>query len=121
MMADDEICVTCQRPHGVDGYKPRHPFRRKDEPANLNPSKGNGRGAPVYNRFPFDPVLRQALIDKGVLTVDDLRDAEAKILVTTGQFQDAVRDAMQEEVTDDNPRTTPRTSWAGVRPGTPTG
>lgn len=28
---------------------------------------------------PFDPVLRQALLDKEILTVDDLKEAEAKI------------------------------------------
>jgi hypothetical protein len=47
--------------------------------------------------MPFDPVLRQALIDKGVLTPDDLRDAEAKIMVITGQFQDSVRKVMKED------------------------
>jgi hypothetical protein len=30
-------------------------------------------------QWPFDPVLRQALVDKGLLTADDLRVAEAKI------------------------------------------
>lgn len=30
-------------------------------------------------RMPFDPVLRQALMDKGVITIDDLTDAEKKI------------------------------------------
>lgn len=36
--------------------------------------------------WPFDPVLRQALIDKGVLTVDDLSEAERKIRAVTAQF-----------------------------------
>lgn len=30
-------------------------------------------------RMPFDPVLRQALIDKGILTIEDLSEAEKKI------------------------------------------
>lgn len=43
--------------------------------------------AAVETTWPFDPVLRQALIDKGVLTPEDLRDAEAKIRAVTAQFQ----------------------------------
>lgn len=30
-------------------------------------------------RTPFDPILRQALIDKGVLTIQDLEEAERKV------------------------------------------
>jgi hypothetical protein len=99
---NDPVCATCNRPHGGD-YTPRHPFRAKGSAVVLDPPKG--RPQPELDvdgvligraRFPFDPVLRQALIDKGVLTVDDLRDAEAKIMVTTGQFQQAVRSAMME-------------------------
>lgn len=36
--------------------------------------------------WPFDPVLRQALIDKGVLVPEDLTAAEAKIRAVTNQF-----------------------------------
>lgn len=35
--------------------------------------------APAVMRWPFDPVLRQALVDKGILTVEDLEAAEQKI------------------------------------------
>ena len=35
---------------------------------------------------PFDPVLRQALIDKGVLTPEDLTAAETKIRAVTNVF-----------------------------------
>lgn len=37
-------------------------------------------------RYPFDPVLRLALINKGVITSDDLRNAELTIQATTGQM-----------------------------------
>lgn len=33
----------------------------------------------------FDPVLRQALVDKGILTPEDLMAASAKISAITGQ------------------------------------
>lgn len=92
-MTTGETCRTCNRPHGVDGYNPRHPFNglTSSEPAQDVDVK------PVPARWPFDPVLRQALIDKGVLTIDDIRDAEAKILMVTGEFQRAVVDAMKGE------------------------
>lgn len=40
----------------------------------------------VTMRYPFDPVLRMALIRKGVITPDDLREAELAIQATTGQM-----------------------------------
>lgn len=40
-------------------------------------------------RWPFDPVLRQALIDKGVITPDDLTKAEATIRAVTDNFKAA--------------------------------
>jgi len=85
-MTTGETCRTCNRVHGVDGYNPRHPFNglHPSEPAEVRP---------VPKRWPFDPVLRQALIDKGVLTPDDLRNAEIKITVVTGVFDQAVREA----------------------------
>jgi hypothetical protein len=46
--------------------------------------------------WPFDPVLRQALIDKGVLTPEDLISAEQKILTITGQFRDTAMQPGQE-------------------------
>lgn len=49
---------------------------------------GNGaqRGSQVAP-WPFDPVLRQALIDRGVLTTQDLRDAEDKIRAVTSTYE----------------------------------
>lgn len=98
-MMNDDVCATCNRVHGGD-YQPQHPFRSKGSAVVLRPSEEAPSAEPRMSPFPFDPVLRQALVDKGVLTVDDLRDAEAKILVTTGHFQRAVREAIAEEVHD---------------------
>lgn len=95
------ICATCNREHGVDGYMPRHPFRSKSEPAFMPEAKTGDPIEPQHVRGPFDPVLRQALIDKGVITIDDLRNAEAKILVVTGQFHETVRDIFREVNGDD--------------------
>lgn len=42
-------------------------------------------GSYGMSQGPFDPVLRQALIDKGILTPEDLAAAAAKISAITGQ------------------------------------
>jgi hypothetical protein len=59
-----------------------------------NPTSDGGktpqRGSQV-SPWPFDPVLRQALINKGVLTPDDLRQAEEQIHAVTASFDAAVR------------------------------
>lgn len=46
----------------------------------------NAAGTVVEERWPFDPVLRQALINKGVITPEDLTAAEAQIRAVTAQF-----------------------------------
>lgn len=82
-------CETCGSPQTDHPY--RHPFN----PGNLFGvgalgvafnANGEQVDAPateevevVEQPWPFDPVLRQALIDKGLLTADDLRAAERKI------------------------------------------
>lgn len=96
-------CRTCGKDHdqlAAQGVHPRHPFNDGSLPSSATfgvkgpdgrrtglPT-GNGNGAPEVHvvEWPFDPVLRQALITKGVLTVDDLREAEQTILAVTAQF-----------------------------------
>lgn len=95
-------CETCGNP--LEGHEVfKHPFndgslppsatfgkRRADGSRGPSPVSQNGsEGAlgpvaePLSAPWPFDPVLRQALINKGVLTPDDLRDAEAQIKAVT--------------------------------------
>lgn len=42
-------------------------------------------------RWPFDPVLRQALINRGVITAEDLRSAEEQIRAVTAAFESGVK------------------------------
>lgn len=111
-------CASCNRSGDPDAiaewHTYMHPFRPKGSAAILDPPKADPKAdiKPAHG-FPFDPVLRQALIDKGVLTVDDLRDAEAKIVAVTGQFMDA----MKKEVNDGG--TANSVGWGRVRSGTP--
>lgn len=83
-----ETCLTCGKPRTEHPF--RHPFNSGELSgmAVLGVSPGpDGRQVPatvdevevVEQPWPFDPVLRQALVDKGLLTADDLRAAERKI------------------------------------------
>jgi len=84
---NDATCTMCQRVHGVDGWNPQHAPVLGGGGESLPKKKDKERppvqGAVAVSAWPFDPVLRQALIDKGVLTPQDLRDAEQKIRAVT--------------------------------------
>lgn len=70
-------CQTCGRPE-VDHANSIHPYA----PPGTTPARNvfaKGRGEPSSVKMPFDPVLRQALLDKGILTPQDIKDAEKKI------------------------------------------
>lgn len=79
----EDRCPTCgQTRQWHEENKPRHAFGGK---VGITPARPDVavKAAP----WPFDPVLRQALIDKGVLTPDDLQAAEAKIRAISGVTQ----------------------------------
>lgn len=76
---DEEVCTTCGQTLGWHkANNPRHEF---NGPLKVEKPKTVVGAAP---QWPFDPVLRQALVDKGILTVQDLADAEAKIRAVSG-------------------------------------
>lgn len=93
----EPVCTTCGQPHPwSDGTTPKHPFndgsltstevfgKRLADGTYVNPTTPEALQSQVIEQaWPFDPVLRQALIDKGVLTVDDLKAAEQKIRAVT--------------------------------------
>lgn len=93
MTANDDKCTVCGRsPDDHQGV--RHPFsvkgsstswlkpqkERMSEPVNVTAPRMPSLPQSV---MPFDPVLRQALIAKGVITPDDL-DAAEKIIRSLG-------------------------------------
>lgn len=96
---DPEICQTCDNSRAWhEANKPMHPFNdgqagataflgRRDQRREPGPQRGS-EAARLSQRaaYPIDPVLRQALVDKGVLTPQDLKDAEDKIQAITGLF-----------------------------------
>jgi hypothetical protein len=99
----EKMCWTCGKSHeqlAREGVIPKHPFNDGSIPASETFGKrlasgdrtppGGGPITPmetvVEAQWPWDPVLRQALINKGVLTPDDLQKAEAQIRAVTNQF-----------------------------------
>lgn len=98
-------CQTCQRTREWhEENHPMHPFndgqagaqaflgdkKRRGDRDDRRDAKSPQRGAQTAE-WPFDPVLRQALMDAGLITPDMLRAAEDKIRAVTGQFDEAVR------------------------------
>lgn len=81
-------CRTCGNSGDSGQVEAWHPFRHPLNvfgvagPLNAKPEPEGI--TPEAMPWPLDPVLRQALIDKGILTPDDLRAAEEKIRSITG-------------------------------------
>lgn len=92
-------CRTCLNDKGWhEENKPLHPFNtgeagataflgQRDQRGRKDPQRGSEgvRGVP-RTAMPMDPVLRQALVDAGVITPQQLREAEEKIQAITGLF-----------------------------------
>jgi hypothetical protein len=99
-------CHTCGHNRlWHDNNSPLHPFndgsagaraflgskRDRDTPARpSNVQRGTERPS-----WPIDPVLRQALINREVITPQDLRDAEEQIRAVTAQFEATVKESRQ--------------------------
>lgn len=97
-IAGDEECRTCGQTYDWHReHKPVHPFNtgqagikallgaRRDRDPQRDGS-GAQRGSQAASRvvWPTDPVLRVALIRKGVITTDDLREAEDMLKASMG-------------------------------------
>lgn len=86
-MSDTRItCLSCNTSGHPDKTEVWHPFRHPVNTGgkwNAKDTKEQPEPETRPAEWPFDPVLRQALIDKGVLTPDDLMNAENKIRAVT--------------------------------------
>jgi hypothetical protein len=93
-MTTTRICDTCGNNEAWHTEtNPRHTFNDGSLSTLDTFGKKDGPRAPIAPveavieaQWPWDPVLRQALIDKGLLTPRDLSEAERKIRAVTGQF-----------------------------------
>lgn len=103
-----DACTVCTKPRRVhDGVGIRHTYtppgtrvdtsqfdRERRSGAHRSTPPGNTPGAVTgVLSVPFDPVLRLALIDAGVITPDDLAAAERKL----GAFNAALKPPPQGE------------------------
>lgn len=88
-------CRMCGRPEEAHADL-RHPFikqgqeidtdffKKKENESVISPP-GNTSGPVMQtSSLPFDPVLRTALINKGILTMEDLEEAEKFIRAVGG-------------------------------------
>ncbi len=96
-MTDSIQCQTCQHSGDPDEVEEWHHYLHPFNPlgtlsakdalpkATPEPQQASAGQTVALSPWPFDPVLRQALINKGVLTPEDLRDAELQIRMVSGE------------------------------------
>lgn len=92
-------CGTCgQSWNWHQDNRPRHDFTPPDGAGGINVTPPRTDTPPTTRVIsgPFDPVLRQALMDAGIITPEMLRAAEAKIMVVTNQFREVMADGEQQ-------------------------
>lgn len=108
---EELTCRTCLNDREWhEANRPRHPFNtgfetsstaflgtKKVDKGTTPTNAGNGSPRPAQTAgWPIDPVLRVALINKGILTPDDLRQAEETIRLTTTAFEQQVAESRGE-------------------------
>lgn len=90
---ETELCTICHKPaieHEERGFKhrfspPGQPsalFARTDQAQSSSSQRTSGAQGAIRIPTAGDPVLRMALIRKGVLTVADLDEVEAELRAT---------------------------------------
>lgn len=103
--APGSICGTCNKTWSWHmNNQTQHPFndgsisgaetfgKRLPDGSRATPGKHRietSMNASEASAWPFDPVLRQALVNKGVITPQDLKDAEDQIRAVTNTFMAA--------------------------------
>jgi hypothetical protein len=96
---DQGDCGTCgQSWQWHMDERPRHDYTPPGGAGGINVTPPRTDPPPTARVIsgPFDPVLRQALIDAGIITPEMLRAAEQKIMVVTNQFREAMDDGEQQ-------------------------
>lgn len=89
MPSDTATCAICDRNFAWHReHRPRHLFKDvlgQDHSLEIEPAELDSKGVDkVIQNLPTDPILRLALIDKGLLEPDDLQAAEAKLRASGG-------------------------------------
>jgi hypothetical protein len=101
----EQRCTVCKQTES---------WHREHRPAHAFQAVGSRLEAAVYDesptpqpmRAPFDPILRMLLIDKGLITVEELEEAERKLKAASAMGQGIV---VQDRTVRDEP--TPAQEW----------
>lgn len=96
---DQGDCGTCgQSWQWHRDNRPRHDYTPPGGAGGINVTPPRTDTPPTTRVIsgPFDPVLRQALMDAGIITPAMLRAAEQKIMVVTNQFREVMADGEQQ-------------------------
>lgn len=99
----DHCSICNQTEEWHKEHQPKHAFQA--EGGRIEAAIYEQPGQPKPSRIPFDPVLRMALINKGVLTVDDITEAEQQLRAASVLGQGVV----VSEPTTEEP--TPAQDW----------
>lgn len=82
---DLELCKICRVPRDAHGNR-IHPFTSPSGEVDASFIRPP-RQEPGRSNLPFDPVVRQALLDKGILTPADIAEAEVRVnMIVSGQI-----------------------------------
>jgi hypothetical protein len=108
MTTENDRCTSCGRTREWHRENtPRHAFTTDNgplrAPVDRTPDIVNGRGIRPTST-PFDPVLRMALIDAGIITTDQLDAAEKKIRYLTGGLADGTRQVRSVDFESGHPQ-----------------
>lgn len=82
MTTSERTCTVCGDAESVHADRRIHPFIApgNELPASMFNRKNRGEASQARVQLPFDPVLRQALLDRGILTIEDMKLAEQKVV-----------------------------------------
>lgn len=76
---EQAICSTCGNSYDPGNIQETHPYRHPVNGPVRDASQDKQSESKSQPRLPSDPILRLVLIEKGLITVDDLNEAEARL------------------------------------------
>lgn len=111
-MTEQGMCRTCRNSfEWHQENSSHHPYNSGETPVNNVFSKKK-RPAQPGPSIPFDPVLRQVLMDKGIITAEDILAAQNKLMAimtatVQGMGGSAWRTAERRNTGDDQDSSSP--------------
>lgn len=94
-MANNAVCTTCHNSYDPGDISGTHPYRHPVNGPLVNAKDQEKSSRTQIESLPADPVLRVALIEKGILDPLDLTKAE-QMLAATGMYVVASTESARE-------------------------